>query len=66
MARDLALNLAPGGTAILAGLLACQARWVLSAHRAQGLRLERMLSQGLWTTIVIRKPSNLFAVIEHS
>jgi hypothetical protein len=56
MARDLALNLAPSGTAILAGLLACQARWVLSAHRAQGLRLERMLSQGLWTTIVIRKP----------
>jgi ribosomal protein L11 methyltransferase len=57
MARDLALNLASGGTAILAGLLACQARWVLSAHRAQGLRLERMLSQGPWTTIVIRKPS---------
>jgi ribosomal protein L11 methyltransferase len=56
IARDLALNLAPSGTAILAGLLACQARWVLSAHLAQGLRLERMLSQGLWTTIVIRKP----------
>jgi ribosomal protein L11 methyltransferase len=55
MARDLALNLAPGGTAILAGLLANQARWVLSAHRAQGLRLERMLPQGPWTTIVVRK-----------
>jgi ribosomal protein L11 methyltransferase len=55
MARDLALNLAPGGTAILAGLLANQARWVLSAHRGQGLRLERMLSQGPWTTIVVRK-----------
>jgi ribosomal protein L11 methyltransferase len=58
MARNLALNLAPGGTAILAGLLAGQARWVLSAHRAQGLRLERMLSRGLWTTIVVRKPSS--------
>jgi ribosomal protein L11 methyltransferase len=55
MARDLALNLAPGGTAILAGLLANQARWVLSAHRTQGLRLERMLPQGAWTTIVVRK-----------
>jgi len=55
MARDLALNLAPGGTAILAGLLANQARWVLAAHRAQGLRLERMLPQGPWTTIVVRK-----------
>jgi ribosomal protein L11 methyltransferase len=57
MARPLALNLAPGGTAILAGLLANQARWVLSAHRAQGLRLERMLAQGPWTTIVVRKAS---------
>jgi ribosomal protein L11 methyltransferase len=55
MARDLALNLAPGGTAILAGLLANQARWVLAAHRSQGLRLERMLPQGPWTTIVVRK-----------
>jgi ribosomal protein L11 methyltransferase len=55
MARDLALNLAPGGTAILSGLLANQARWVLSAHRMQGLRLERMLPQGPWTTIVVRK-----------
>jgi ribosomal protein L11 methyltransferase len=57
MARDLAFNLAPGGTAILAGLLANQARWVLSAHRAQGLHLERMLPQGPWTTIVMRKAS---------
>ena len=55
MARDLARYLAPGGTAILAGLLANQARWVLAAHRAQGLRLERMLPQGPWTTIVVRK-----------
>jgi ribosomal protein L11 methyltransferase len=60
MARDLALNLAPGGTAILAGLLANQARWVLAAHRAQGLRLERMLPQGPWTTIVVRNSASLF------
>ena len=55
MAKDLALHLAPGGSAILAGLLANQARWVLAAHRRQGLRLERMLPQGPWTTIVVRK-----------
>jgi ribosomal protein L11 methyltransferase len=55
MARDLALHLEPGGTAILAGLLANQARWVLAAHRAHGLRLERMLLQGPWMTIVVRK-----------
>jgi ribosomal protein L11 methyltransferase len=57
MARDLALNLAPGGTAILAGLLANQARWVLSAQRTQGLLLDRMLPQGPWTTIVVREPA---------
>jgi ribosomal protein L11 methyltransferase len=55
MAKDLAAHLAPGGTAILAGLLAEQARRVLSAHRRQGLRLVRMLPQGGWTTIVMRK-----------
>jgi ribosomal protein L11 methyltransferase len=55
MAKDLAAHLAPGGTAILAGLLATQARWVLAAHRRQGLVLERLLPQGKWTTIVVRK-----------
>lgn len=56
MAKHLATNLAPGGTAILAGLLATQARFVLAAHRRQGLVLERMLPQGNWTTVVVRKP----------
>ena len=58
MARDLALHLAPGGSAILAGLLANQARWVLAAHRRQGLRLERLLPQGPWTTIIVRKAAH--------
>ena len=39
MAKDLAANLAPGGTAILAGLLNSQARLVLAAHRRAGLVL---------------------------
>ena len=55
MAKDLAANLAPGGTAILAGLLGGQARAVLAAHRRRGLRLERMRPQGPWTTIVLRR-----------
>ena len=55
MARDLAAALAPGGTTILSGLLASQARMVLAAHRRQGLRLEAMLQEGAWTTLVVRK-----------
>jgi ribosomal protein L11 methyltransferase len=55
MARDLAANLTPGGTAILSGLLATQARWVLAAHRRRGLRLERRLTEGVWVTLVLRR-----------
>ncbi len=58
MARHMAARLTPGGTAILAGLLDSQARMVLAAHRRQGLRLERMIRQGNWTTIVVRKNAN--------
>jgi ribosomal protein L11 methyltransferase len=55
MARHMARGLAPGGTAILAGLLGTQARMVLAAHRRHGLRLERALPVGPWTTLVLRK-----------
>lgn len=55
MARDLALRLAPGGTAILAGLLGSQARIVLAAHRRHGLRLEATWREGNWATLVVRK-----------
>ncbi|AQS86935.1 50S ribosomal protein L11 methyltransferase [Neoasaia chiangmaiensis NBRC 101099] len=55
MARDLANNLAPGGTAILAGLLDTQAPMVLAAHRRQGLVLERRYREGEWTTLVLRR-----------
>jgi ribosomal protein L11 methyltransferase len=55
MARDLAANLAPGGTAILSGLLTTQARWVLVAHRRRGLQLERRLTEGVWATLVLRR-----------
>ncbi|HEY5299103.1 MAG TPA: 50S ribosomal protein L11 methyltransferase [Acetobacteraceae bacterium] len=58
MASDLAAHIAPGGSAILAGLLASQARGVLAAHRRAGLVLVEHLREGPWTTLVLRRPSN--------
>ena len=55
MAKHLAAHLAPGATVILAGLLNTQARAVIAAHRRQGLRLERRLREGPWTTLVLRR-----------
>ena len=57
MAADLARNLLPGGTAILAGLLNTQVRMVLAAHRRHGLVLERHLREGDWGTLILRKPN---------
>ncbi len=57
MAHSLAAHLAPNGHAILAGLLNTQVNWVLSAHRRQGLVLERRLIDGAWSILLLRKPS---------
>ncbi|MBK1669854.1 hypothetical protein CKO28_17600 [Rhodovibrio sodomensis] len=57
MAADLDAVLAPGGVAILSGLLNHQARKVLLRHRAQGLILLRRRRIGGWTTLVMRKPA---------
>jgi ribosomal protein L11 methyltransferase len=54
MARDLKRAIAPGGTAVLAGLLRRQEALVLAAHRAQGLSLERRLVIEGWSTLVLR------------
>ena len=56
MAASLAENLAPGGTAILAGLLSTQVRMVLAAHRRVGLTLEQILQEEAWATLLLRKP----------
>ena len=56
MARDLAGHLAPGGIAILAGLLARQERLVLAAHRRQGLVLRGRQPVGAWTTLILGTP----------
>jgi ribosomal protein L11 methyltransferase len=55
MARDLARHLAPGGTAIVAGLLERQASRVAAVHRAAGLRLRARLDLNIWTTLVLTK-----------
>lgn len=57
MAPGLRRHLAPGGVAVLAGLLARQERLVLAAHRAQGLVLRERLPMGEWTTLVIERRS---------
>ena len=56
LAPDTAGHLAPGGRAILSGLLVEQAEAVLAAHTAQGLGLETREDLGEWTTLVLRRP----------
>lgn len=55
MAHQLAAHLAPGGRAILAGLLNTQVNWVVSAHRRAGLRLEHRITDGAWSILTLRK-----------
>jgi len=55
MARQLAAHLAPGGTAILSGLLRTQMEGVLAAHRRCGLSLETAIHEAPWTTLVLRR-----------
>jgi ribosomal protein L11 methyltransferase len=55
MARDLARGVAPGGRAILAGLLRRQEAGVLAAYRAQGLTLDFRIVLDGWSTLVLRK-----------
>jgi ribosomal protein L11 methyltransferase len=54
MAPALARRLAPGGRAILSGLLDRQADAVLAAHRRVGLQLAGRIDHGPWTTLVLR------------
>jgi len=56
MARDLRDHLAPGGIAVLSGLLDIQAGRVERAHTLLGLRPVRRMRLGRWTTLLLRKP----------
>ncbi len=55
MAGDLARVLAPGGVAILSGLLIRQEREVLSAHLDYGLAISRRFRLGEWSTLQLVK-----------
>jgi ribosomal protein L11 methyltransferase len=55
MARDLRRALAPGGVAVLAGLIDWQEPYVLAAHRAQRLSLVRRIAVDGWSTIILRR-----------
>jgi ribosomal protein L11 methyltransferase len=55
MARDLSRALAPGGVAILAGLLRRQEPMVLAAHRMQRLRMSQRLAIDGWSTLILRR-----------
>jgi ribosomal protein L11 methyltransferase len=55
MAWHLAARLAPGGRAVLAGLLTEQARFVLAAHRRHGMALDFAIREGNWSTLVLRR-----------
>jgi ribosomal protein L11 methyltransferase len=53
VARDTARHLAPGGVAVLSGLLDRQADRVVAEHRRFGLRLREQIGEGLWVTLVL-------------
>ena len=52
---DMARYVAPGGHAILSGILATQADAVVAAYAAGGLALETRVDHGEWTTLVVRR-----------
>ena len=57
MAPDLARGLAPGGEAVLSGLLRGQASAVAGACRAAGLAVAGRLILGDWAVLVVTRPS---------
>lgn len=55
IAPDMARHLAPGGRAILSGILVAQADEVAAAYADAGIALERREDLGDWSTLVVRK-----------
>jgi ribosomal protein L11 methyltransferase len=55
MAADLARRLAPGGRAVLSGLLRSQEAIVLAPHRGCGIVLDHRLVIDGWSTLVMRR-----------
>jgi ribosomal protein L11 methyltransferase len=55
MAGDLAASLAPGGVAVLSGLLSRHVPFVLAAHRTHGLGLRRRIEVEGWQTLILSR-----------
>ena len=53
LAQDICQALAPGGRAILSGLLRTQERYVRAAYLNRGFRLERRIRRDAWCTLVL-------------
>lgn len=56
MAAQTVHRMAPGGSAILSGLMRHQEPPVLAAYRRAGLKLTRIVRLGEWSTLLCRKP----------
>jgi ribosomal protein L11 methyltransferase len=56
LSQDIKRALAPGGIAILSGLLRTQERRVLAAYTSKGFRLVRRLHRDAWATLVLQRP----------
>lgn len=55
MAPDMARHLAPGGAAILSGLLRSQARGVEAVYAGHGFRREGRVELGDWASLLLRR-----------
>ena len=55
MAGDLKRHLAPGGVAIVSGLLERDGRWVIAAHRHFGLKLIDTITVDGWQTLLMAR-----------
>jgi ribosomal protein L11 methyltransferase len=56
LSSDIKGALAPGGVAILSGLLRTQARAVSAAYLARGFRIYERRHRDAWTTLVLTRP----------
>jgi ribosomal protein L11 methyltransferase len=56
LAPSIAASLAPGGLAVLSGLLRWQENLVLSFYKGHGLKLHRIARQGPWSALVLERP----------
>ena len=55
LAQDIGQALAPGGRAILSGLLRTQERYVRAAYLNRGFALEKRLRRDAWATLLLRR-----------